>query len=148
MSWSKCTDQSLLVIVIISWSLDQKRSYNPVTTGLKVQGCVLSFPLASAVEWNVIGPVCACVCVCEPFEVQIQDSVGALTLIISRMSSKVIGHRSKVKVTRLKLVVSEVSDGLAFLHSVMTRCHNVTSCTWCQIIIIIINLLLISQSYT
>ena len=33
------------------------------------------------------------------------------------------GHRSKLKVTRLKDMISEVSSGLVFVHSVMTRRH-------------------------
>ncbi len=36
------------------------------------------------------------------------------------------GHRSKLKVTRLKDMISEVSSGLVFVHSVMTR-RNLTS---------------------
>ena len=42
------------------------------------------------------------------------------------------GYRSKVKVARLKNVISEVPDGLVFVHYVMIRrhltsCHDITT---------------------
>ncbi len=86
-----------------------------------------------------------CVCVClsvsaftvEPFDVETQNLVEALTLIIIILNEfEGQGHRSKVKDTRFKNVISEVSYGLSFCKPVMTRRHNVTwrhaMTLWCH----------------
>ncbi len=76
-----------------------------------------------------IGPVCVCVRVClsvspltaEPFDLKTQNGGGIdLDNISDEFEGQ--GHRSKFKVTRLKNVISEVSDGLSlciFCHDVM-----------------------------
>ena len=74
------------------------------TTREGVNAQVFSFPPASAVEGiKSVPSVCVCVCVsvsalmAEPFDIQNQNLVEALTLIIFRMSLKVkvIGQRSR-----------------------------------------------------
>ena len=57
----------------------------------------------------------------EPFDELTQNFVEALTLISDEFEGQ--GHRSKVKLARLKNVISEVSGGLIFVHSVIIRRH-------------------------
>ncbi len=81
-------------------------------------------------QWSIWNQsrLCVCVCVCQrshSWNVWRTDPKFGGGIDFDNISDEFEGqgHRSKVKITSLKKVISEVSDGLVFVLSAMTRLH-------------------------